>query len=439
MKKKETKKKQIHLATALLSFINQTKIEETSLIEVINDTFKKAYSHHINVLMKDQQKEIPPLKSEVKFNKPKTKISFFIYKKVVRTIENPLIEIKLKEAIAIDPDAKKDDEVLTEVYVEDFPSTLIFHFRQILKQKLHELNVEKTYKQFLPLKETVVSCVVDSVHDNYAFVNVNGYTCFLPKSAQLPNEELKIGKKMVVFITNVLPNSRGSQVTVSRKISKLLLALLKLEVIEYQQGIIDVVKFVRMPGERTILVVDSKDPNVDPLGAFLGQGSNRIKSVSSLLNDEKISIAKYDKDIKKLIVNLLNPARVKGIKIMDNDEYATELSQKTDESKQTEETVKKTKLAFPQKAIVVVKNEDLFLALGKKGSLVRAASKLTQCYIEIMLESNAIEQHLKYDPIEASSYDRKSERNQESIAASKKDDEDLLDWRDIFHEYETEE
>ena len=448
----KSRSKKINLSSVLLSFAQQTQINRSVLIEAINDTFKKAYRHaiikkHSEIYTHTNELLLSDIKTKTVFDDKKNRLRFYVTKTVMSRVHQPHKQIKFIDAVKLDPNAKLKNDIDVEIFVDDFATPEVLQFRQVLKQKLHDISVEKIYNDFIALKGQAVMATVENVYPTYAFVSINEYSCFLPKAAWIPNEELTIGKRIIVYISDVLQKSPGSQVIVSRRANELLFAILRREVVEYDKGILSIVNFVRQPGNRSVLVIKSNEPNIEPVGSFLGVNSERIKAVSSLLSDEKIEIVKYDEDLKQYIMNLLYPARVVGFKIGPNDLKEKEAELQAEKNSQNpDDTRNRTFRIFKYKADVVVRNEDLYLAIGKKGQTVRFASNLADCNINVIMESKALEEHLDFTRVSDKDYEESMEK---SVSTRKnatglestdtEDNESLLEWKIAFHEYETEE
>lgn len=448
MPAKKERKNKINLATAILSFMQQTQIAKPELIEAINDTFRRTYLHQISSVLKGKSIELKnseSLQTKIKFNKQNTKISFFVSKLVVRKVENPYLEIDFKDAIILDPKINLNEYLDVQLYVEDFSVTTITQFRQILKQKLYDLNVTRIYNDFISLKGQVVPGVVEKVEEFYAFVNVNDYSCFLPKKAQFNNEELAIGKRFVFYVEEVLEKSKGSQVVLSRNDDNLLFSLFRAEVPEYEKKMVSIVNRTRVPGVSSILVVKSENANVDPVGAFLGASSHRVKAVSSLINDEKIEIVKYDDDLLQFVVNLMNPVQIYGYSFKKNPLYEEfEHQEKTKAAERADlahdenyeiidnefavliknKKTRERKHIYKKQIVLVVAQEDLPIALGRKGQNAKSCSILTKCNIKFYTIDIADNEHVGYTKISSSKYYPKINAQKNNLKTGQIEEED---------------
>ena len=190
---------------------------------------------------------------------------------------------------------------------------------------------------------------------NY-YIDLGRTQGILPKSEIIPGETIKMGSSLKVYITKVENNSKGPLILLSRKHYGFVKRLFELEIPEINEGIILVYSVARDAGNRTKIAVYSENPNVDPVGACIGEHGSRINRIIAELNGEKIDIVKYEADEARFIENALSPARNLHVFV-------------TDEKK--------------KEALVVVDNDNLSLAIGKKGMNVKLAARLTHFKIDV--------------------------------------------------------
>jgi len=198
---------------------------------------------------------------------------------------------------------------------------------------------------------------------NY-FINLGKTQGLLPKSEIIPGEEIKMGSNIKAYISKVDINSKGALILLTRKYYGFIKRLFELEIPEISDGTVLIYSIAREAGQRTKIAVYSDIPNVDPIGACIGERGSRIASILRELNGEKIDIVEYSKDPVEFIKNALSPAKDVKVYVLDEKEKET---------------------------LVVVNNDNLSLAIGKKGINVKLASRLTHYNLEIKTEEQVKE------------------------------------------------
>ena len=228
--------------------------------------------------------------------------------------------------------------------------------KQILIQKIREAEKKAIYQEFKGLEGEVVSGRVERFENEHTIISFGTAEALLPKHHHLPSDRFKVGDPTKVYILEVRkPNHGNYQIIVSRTHPDFVRKLLMNEIPELKEGIVEIKALARFPGDLTKVAVYSKNEKIDPVGTCIGDKATRVKNIVKELRGEKIEIIPWDPDIKKFILNSLSPA--KGEKIM------------LDEKK--------------KEAIVLVNDDQLYLAIGKRGQNVRLASKLTTWNIKV--------------------------------------------------------
>ncbi|MBE0426390.1 MAG: transcription termination/antitermination protein NusA [Nitrospirae bacterium] len=291
---------------------------------------------------------------------PKTcNISAFETKKIVSKVSNMDEEISIEEAIKIYPDAKEGDTVNMPLDLHDFSRIAAQTAKQVIFQRVREAERDVIYNEFKDKIGQVVSGTIMRKEKGIYFLNIGKTEAVLPFKETLPNENLKRGDTIRAYIEDVRITSKGPVIMVTRTSPQFVGALFKMEVPEINEGLVIIKDVVREPGERTKLTVYSKNPSIDPVGACVGMKGTRVQSIVRELRGERIDIIPWTDDPRELVARALSPAVVDRIGI--NEETKT--------------------------AMVVVGDQQLSLAIGKRGQNVRLAMKLTGWDIDILSES----------------------------------------------------
>lgn len=283
-------------------------------------------------------------------------------RKVVETIENPDTEITLRDAQAIKRGAELGDTIKIERNPENFGRIAAQTARQVITQRLRDEALKIEYSAFADKIGEVVNGIIYKVDGEQVTVKLNEKAdAVLPKKERIPNEKYIPGAVMKFFVLEVRDKAaragKGPGITVSRTHPGLLKKLMELEIPEIQQGIVEIKNIVRDPGARAKIALVSLDPNVDPVGACVGNGGIRIKAVSNAIRGEKIDVVLYSQDPLIYIKNALAPAQINRIEPLLDNEHAVN---------------------------VYVNPDQLSLAIGKAGQNVRLAAKLTGWKIDIL-------------------------------------------------------
>jgi N utilization substance protein A len=287
---------------------------------------------------------------------------------LIESLESGLLTVYRKKAglskdikIKIDPetgDIKFIDKNGNEVPPPTFPWERIAAqtARHVIIQKLKEAEKNTIYDEFKNMEGQLVSGKVERFENGNVIIIIGKAEGILPHHHKLPNDHFKISDSVKCYLLEVRPPFKGNyQIILSRTHPNFVKKLLENEIPEIKEGIIEIKSIARFPGDLTKVAVFSKNKKVDAVGTCIGDKAGRIKNIVKELKGEKIEIIQWDEDIKKFIENSLSPAKVNEIHI--------------DEAK--------------KEAIVIVDENQLFLAIGKKGQNVRLASKLTEWNIKV--------------------------------------------------------
>ncbi len=280
-------------------------------------------------------------------------------KKVVKTVSNPREEASIEEAREINPDVNVGDIIAVPVELHDFGRIAAQTAKQVIFQKVREAEREAIYQEFKDKAGTVVTGIIHRKEKGIYYVNLGRAEAILPKRETLPGENLKRGDTVKAYVKDVKITSKGPEIYLTRTAPEFVAQLFKMEVPEIEDGIVEIKKIVREPGERTKLAVISHDPSIDPIGACVGMKGTRVQGIVRELRGERIDIIPWSDDPRMFIARALTPATVDRIGINEED----------------------------RTAMVVVNDQQLSLAIGKRGVNVKLAMKLTGWDIDIISES----------------------------------------------------
>ncbi|MEW6723696.1 MAG: transcription termination factor NusA [Bacillota bacterium] len=284
-------------------------------------------------------------------------------KEAVEKVEDDRLQISLEAAREIDPSYQLGDIVEIEVTPRNFGRIAAQNAKQMVVQRIREAERGIIYNEFSSREGDIVNGVVHRVEGRSVLLDLGRLEAFLSPSEQIPGETFRQNDRVKCYVVEVKKTNKGPTVVVSRTHPGLVKRLFELEVPEIQDGQVEIKSISREPGSRAKIAVHSRDPQIDPVGACVGQRGTRVQLVVNELRGEKIDIVKWDNDPARLVANALSPAKVVRVGI------------------DTEEKV----------ARVIVPDYQLSLAIGKEGQNARLAAKLTGWKIDIKSESQAAE------------------------------------------------
>lgn len=296
------------------------------------------------------------------FNLEKGDIEIFCEKTIVDDddLTDPVTQIPLSRALTLDPDLDIDDTYAELVPLNDFGRRLVTSARQNLTQKIKEIEKENVFAEFSARLGEVLSGEIHQINRREIRVNLDRHDAILPKNEQIYNEKYVRGKGIRAIIKEVRRTTKDPEIIISRADSMFVRRLFELEVPEIFDNIIEIKGIVREPGDRTKIAVMSHDKRIDPVGACVGMKGVRIQAVVRELNNEKIDIVHWSPDAEIYIKRSMAPV--------------TPLLVMVDEDTKT--------------ASVVVPDDQIQFAIGRRGQNIRLASQLTGYQIEPIKESD---------------------------------------------------
>ncbi len=291
-----------------------------------------------------------------------------VLQKVLTIVEKPEnydTEISLKDAIKNEnnKDFKIGDEVYEELPPVDFGRIATQTARQVIVQSVRAAERERQYKDFIDKKGEILSGIVKRLEYGNVIIDLNKAEAIIRKDELIPREVLKNGDRIKAYCYDVIRENKGQQIFLSRAHNKFMEKLFSQEVPEIYDGIIEIKSSARDPGSRAKICVHSKDSSIDPVGACVGMRGSRVQSVVNELHGEKIDIVHWSEDIPSLVVSALAPAEIQKV-IID------------DQNKRIE---------------VILTEENLSKAIGRRGQNVRLASKLIDFEIDILTDKEETE------------------------------------------------
>jgi transcription termination/antitermination protein NusA len=294
-------------------------------------------------------------------------VEIFEFVTVVDEVIDSYKEIDVEEAKEIDPDVEIGDSLGMKMDASGFSRIAAQTAKQVIIQKVREAEREGVYNEFKGRTGELVNGIVRRYERGDLIVDLGRAEALLPHREQVPRENYRQGDRVRAYISEVKMSTKGPQIILSRTAPGVVAALFMTEVPEIAEGIVEIKSVAREPGSRAKIAVLSNDPDVDPVGACVGMRGSRVQNVVSELRGEKIDIIPWTPDTARFACAALSPAEVTRVYV-DNEEKALE---------------------------IIVPDDQLSLAIGKKGQNVRLAAKLIGWKIDIKSETRAAEAELE--------------------------------------------
>ena len=284
--------------------------------------------------------------------------TFTRVRNVVEEVENHFTELTVRDARAYKEDAEVGDEIIEEVPPVEMGRIAAQSAKQVILQKVREAERDRQYEDFKDRAGTIINGVVKREEYGNVIVDIGRGEAVLRRNEKIGRESYRPNDRIRVYIKDVRREPRGPQIFLSRTAPEFMAELFKMEVPEIYDGIIEIKAVARDPGSRAKIAVISYDSSIDPVGACVGMRGSRVQAVVNELQGEKIDIIPWNDDQPTFLVNALQPAEVSKV-VLDEDAGKIE---------------------------VVVPDEQLSLAIGRRGQNVRLASQLTGLDIDILTE-----------------------------------------------------
>ncbi|MBW2002905.1 MAG: transcription termination/antitermination protein NusA [Deltaproteobacteria bacterium] len=341
------------MITDLLRTIDQVSrdkgIDSKTLIEALEEAVSSAV----------KKKFGSEYELEVSFNTEIGEIEVFEFKEVVENVTDKRLQVSLEEARKLDPESEIGDSLGMKTEIDALGRIAAQSAKQVITQRLREAERDAVYDDFKGRKGEMINGIVQRFDKGSIIVNLGKSEAELPAKEQIPKETYMQGDRIRAYIYDVKQFSRGPQIILSRTHPNLLSALFENEVPEISDGIVTIMQVAREPGSRAKIAVASKDRDVDPVGACVGMKGSRVQAVVQELRGERIDIITWDPDTAKFVCNALAPAEILRV-IVDEENRSME---------------------------VVVQDDQLSLAIGKRGQNVRLASRVTNWKLDVISDS----------------------------------------------------
>jgi len=351
-------KKMISELKRLLDQVSREKgIDKDILVQTLEEAIKTAANKKLGNM----------LDLEVTYNDEYGEIESFQFKDVVENVKNHQMEISLEEARSLDPEVELNDSIGVKLDTSEFGRIAAQTAKQVIIQKIKEAERDLVYEDYKDKKGQTIRGLVQRFDRGSIIVTMDLGEAILPVKEQIPRERYKQGDRIKAYVFDVRRVSHGPQIVLSRTHPQFLLQLFIQEVPEISEGIVTIISVAREPGSRAKIAVSSKDPDVDPVGACVGMRGSRVQAVVQELRGEKIDIIEWSPDPAKFVCNATAPAQV-SLVVMDRANNTMEL---------------------------IVPDDQLSLAIGKKGQNIKLAAKLTGWDLDVYSESRYAKLHEK--------------------------------------------
>ena len=338
------------LIIALEDLEKEKGIKKEYLLESIETALVTAYKRNFDSLENVR----------VEMDKKTGATHVYSIKEAVEKVENSETQISIKEAKKINPDVSEGETVEIEIVPRNFGRIAAQTAKQVIIQKLRELEREIIFTEYNDRKGEIVTGLIQKADKNIVVMDLGKLEGVMPSKEQIPTEHYRVNDKIKGYVLDVEKGSKGApQVIVSRSHPDFVRKLLEFEIPEIYEGVIEIKSVSRDPGYRSKVAVYSPDQNIDPVGSCVGQKGVRIQNVINELNGEKIDVIEWNEDPSIYIASSLLPAKILAVDIKPEEKFAQ----------------------------VIVPDDQLSLAIGKSGQNARLAAKLTNWKIDIKSET----------------------------------------------------
>ncbi|MBP9837130.1 MAG: transcription termination/antitermination protein NusA [Proteobacteria bacterium] len=323
----------------------------TALESAVLSAAKKHFGHNRNL--------------EATYNMELGEIEVHEFRVVVDKVLDPMTQVSLEQGRAeYDPGCEVGDELGRKLNTDDLGRIAAQTAKQVIIQKLRDAERDIIYGEYRDRKGEIVNGIVQRFERGNLIVNLGRTDAILPVREQISRERYRQGERIRAMILDIYPVSRGPQLVLTRSHPEFMRKLFEISVPEIGEGIVEIKSVAREPGERAKIAVASSDPNVDPVGACVGIKGTRVQSVVSELRGERVDIVTWTADAPSFVARALAPSEVLRV-IVDEEEHGME---------------------------IIVADDQLSLAIGRRGQNVKLASKLTGWKIDVRSESVAEEE-----------------------------------------------
>lgn len=297
---------------------------------------------------------------EVKFDVKKGSIEVFAVKEVVDLVMDSQLEVSLEDAHDLNSAYEIGDKIKFEVTPKDFGRIAAQTAKQVIMQRVREAERSIIYNEYIDYEDDILTGIVERQDRRYVYVSLGKIEAVIPPEGQIPNETFQPHERVQVYVERVENTTKGPQVYVSRSHPSLLKRLFEQEVPEIFDGTVEIKAIAREAGDRSKVAVVSNDANIDAVGTCVGPRGSRVQRIVDELKGENMDIVQWSDDMATFISNALNPADVLSVHFVPGE----------------------------TSCVVVVPENHLSLAIGKRGQNARLAAKLTNHKIDIKSEAD---------------------------------------------------
>lgn len=341
--------------SAIKQICDERNLPQAVVVEAVETALVSAYKRDFG--------STPNIQAQVDLRSGQAAI--FAEKQVVDLVEDERYQINLAEAQQVDPEVEVGSSVLLEATPRDFGRIAAQTAKQIILQRIREAERDVLYDTYTEREGEIVNGTVQHVSDRAITINLGRVQAILPRSEQIRTENHGMGDRISAYVLEVRRTNRGPQIIVSRAHRNMLRRLLELEVPEIYSGAVEIKRIAREAGSRSKVAVWATQEGVDPVGACVGMRGMRIQGIVRALSGEKIDIVQWDPDERTFVANALSPAKVLQVNLHEDRHRGGKT------------------------ASVSVPDDQLSLAIGRKGQNARLAAKLTSWRIDIKSASEA--------------------------------------------------
>lgn len=367
-----------------LEELEKTKnVDKRIILEALEKALVKSYQKNY-----DNNENV-----DVSIDDETGEIEVYSLKNVVEEVNEPIAEISKTKAKEIDPKLDLGDICRVKIAPKNFGRVAAQTARNIVIQKIRDAQRDSVYSEYLDRANEIITGVVQREDKFNVYINLDKIEGIIPIKEQVENETYTPNQRIKVLIKEVKNTTKEPQIILSRKDKALVVRLFELEVPEITNGIIEIYGIDREAGSRTKIAVFSNDLEIDSIGACIGFKGSRVNSIVEELQGEKIDIINYDKDIKVFIKNSLSPAEINEVYINDKK----------------------------KQSLVVVREDQLSLAIGKEGQNARLAARLTGWKIDIKSQEE-FDQLSQEEIDEILGLNEQTDKDLENIEENLKDD-----------------
>jgi N utilization substance protein A len=350
------------MQSQLQAAINQLCAEKNLDKDIVIDAIEKAIALAYKKDFGSQRQSI-----KVVLGDDITQIRVFEEREVVPKIEDHDLDILLKDAKIIRPDAAVGDVVFVPIEMhEAFGRIAAQAAKQVISQKLNEAEREMLFQKFKNREGELITARVQKADYDATLIEIEGVATVLHRRQQIPGEKFFTGQRLKVLLEKVELTSKGPQLRITRASNEFIIALFEQEIPEMREGLVYVAKIAREAGVRCKISVASEDGGIDPVGAFVGQKGSRINSVMEEVGDERLDVIQFYDDAKKLLIAALAPAKIAKVEFFVGDNG--------------ENRVK-----------IFVREEERAITIGKRGQNVRLAGNLINMQVDVITYDGPME------------------------------------------------